>query len=453
MTTLTFPDKFTWGVATSAYQIEGGWNEDGRGESIWDRFCHTPSKIEDNSTGDVACDHYHRWAEDIALMQQLQIQAYRFSVSWVRIVPQGDGKVNQKGLDFYSRLVDRLLEANITPFLTLYHWELPQTWQDKGGWANRGAAYAFAELADVTSRHLGDRVKYWITHNEPWCTSFLCHQIGIHAPGLQDWQTAIRAAHHVLLAHGLAVPIIRSHVPQAKVGIALNFEPAVPASSSSADYHAARLYEGYFSRWFLDPLLGRHYPADMVAYYSQQGYLPNGMNFVEQGDLETIATPMDFLGVNYYTRKLCRDENDPHNLPQTDFVAPVEEQTAMGWEVYPETFYRLLNRLHFEYQIPSIYVTENGCSYLDEPDKTGRVHDSKRISYLRAHLQAAHQAIQNGVPLQGYLQWSLMDNFEWNRGYTQRFGIVHVDYATQKRTIKESGYWYRDVIAQNGVEV
>ncbi|MFN2221522.1 MAG: glycoside hydrolase family 1 protein, partial [Candidatus Promineifilaceae bacterium] len=364
--------------------------------------------------------------------------------------PEGQGKVNQKGLDHYSRLVDGLLEAGITPYPTLYHWELPVTLQDGGGWPARETTGAFTELADVVSRHLGDRVTMWITHNEPWCTSFLSHQIGIHAPGWQDWPAALAASHHVLLSHGLAVKAIRANVPEAQVGIALNFEPAVPASPSPADYHAARRWDGYYFRWFLDPIYGRRYPADMVDYYASQGRLPEGLNFVRPGDMETIAAPTDFLGINYYTRHVARDES-PGNQPQTLFPDPPEARTAMDWEVAPKSFYRLLNRIHFEYQVPVMYITENGCSYLDEPDENGRVADQRRIAYLRDHLAALHRAIQNGVPVAGYLQWSLLDNFEWERGYSQRFGIVHVDYETQKRTVKDSGYWYRDVIAANGL--
>jgi beta-glucosidase len=452
MAKLLFPEGFVWGVATSAYQIDGAWEEDGRGESIWDRFVHTPGNVQDGSSGDVACDHYHRWPEDVAIMQTLGITCYRFSISWPRILPQGRGQINQPGLDHYSRLVDGLLEAGLTPFLTLYHWELPIVLQDEGGWTARESADAFTQMVDVVSRHLGDRVKNWITHNEPWCTSMLSHQLGSHAPGWQDWHAAIKAAHHVLLSHGLAVQCLRANVPDCQVGIALNFEPAVPASPSPADYHAARLWDGYFFRWYLDPLYGRLYPADMVAHYEDEGYLPNGLDFVQEGDFDIIAEPTDFLGVNYYTRHVARDEKIADNLPQTIFPAPPAERTEMGWEVVPEVLYQLLNRLYFEYQITKIYVTENGCSYLDGPDAQGRVADRLRIDYLRGHLISVHRAIQNGVPVAGYLHWSLLDNFEWDRGYTQRFGIVYVDYDTQKRYLKDSAEWYRRVISANGFE-
>jgi len=448
---LRFPEGFIWGVATSSYQIEGAWNEDGKGESIWDRFSHTPGKIEDGTNGDVACDHYHRWREDIALMKSLGIEGYRFSVSWPRILPRGRGEVNQAGLDFYSRLVDGLLEAGISPFLTLYHWDLPQALQDEGGWPARATVEAFAQYADVISRHLGDRVKHWITHNEPAVAGFEGHLTGRHAPGIQDWNAALRAAHHLLLSHGWAVPIIRGNSRDAEVGIALNLVPAVPASASAADFHACRHFDGYLNRWLLDPLYGRHYPADMVASYMAQGHLPaGGLTFVHDGDLDTIASRTDFLGVNYYTRRILRDENAPDNLPQTTFPAPDSERTEMGWEVYPDGLYDILNRLRFEYQPRKIYVTENGASYSDRPDTDGRVRDHRRVDYLRTHLAAAHRAIQNGVPLAGYFVWSLIDNFEWVKGYTQRFGIVWTDYETQERIPKDSALWYKETIAQNG---
>ena len=447
MSAITFPDDFLWGAATASYQIEGAWDADGKGESIWDRFTHTPGKIQDGSTGDVACDHYHRWQEDIALMKSLNLRAYRFSISWPRILPAGRGQINQAGLDFYSRLVDGLLEADIQPFATLYHWDLPQALQDEGGWPSRNTAEAFVEYADVISRRLGDRVKNWMTLNEPWCISFLSHQIGEHAPGWQDWTAALRAAHHVLLSHGWSVPVLRRNSPGAEVGIVLNFEHVQPATSSAADFHAARRQDGYFNRWFLDPVYGRYYPADMVADYISGGYLPHGLDFVQEGDRRTMGVQTDFLGVNYYTRDIIRQ--GPDNMPQPVDLPDVE-RTEMGWEIYPQGLYHLLNRLHFEYQIPKLYVTENGCSFSDGPDASGRVADQRRLNYLRDHFAAVHRAMQNGVPLAGYFVWSLMDNFEWAKGYLQRFGIVYVDYETQQRYPKDSALWYKDVIANNG---
>ncbi len=447
MTTLTFPTNFIWGAATASYQIEGGWDEDGKGESIWDRFSHTPGRIEDDSSGDVACDHYHRWQEDVALMQSLKLQAYRFSTAWPRILPVGRGAVNHKGLDFYSRLVDNLLAADITPFVTLYHWDLPQALQDEGGWMVRSTAAAFVAYADVVTRALGDRVQHWITHNEPFVAAFIGHQMGEHAPGMRDGGAAIRAAHHLLLSHGQAVSLIRQNSPGAQVGITLNVSWVMPASPSRADREAARRHDGFVNRWFLDPLYGRSYPADLVEIY--QNHFPQGMDFIQPGDMEAIATVTDFLGINYYTRHVARDHGAPDNLPQEVFPAPTVEHTEMGWEIYPDGLYSMLNRVHFEYQPSLLYVTENGCSFSDGPDANGRVADTRRLHYLRDHFAAAHRALQSGAPLAGYFVWSLMDNFEWARGYKQRFGLVWVDYATQQRIAKESALWYRDVIAAN----
>jgi beta-glucosidase len=450
---LLFPENFAWGVASSAYQIEGAWNEDGRGISIWDQFVHAPGNVKDGSTGDVACDHYHRWPEDVAIMKSLGIRWYRFSISWPRILPNGRGRINQKGLDHYSRLIDGLLEAGITPLPTLYHWELPVALQETGGWPERETASAFADLADVASRHIGDRARHWITHNEPWCSSMLGYQVGVHAPGWRNCYAALRSAHHLLLSHALAVQSIRANVPDAKIGIALNFEPAVPASSGPADYHATRRWDGYYFRWFLDPLYGRRYPADIVHHYMHKGHLPNGLDFVDEGDFDIIAEPTDFLGVNYYTHHIARETSDQEYQEQGIFSAPTHNQTEMGWDINPEALYNLLNRLYFEYGIPNLFVTENGCSYLDGPDKNGRVADQLRIAYLSDHLIAVHRAIQNGVPVAGYLQWTLLDNFEWSLGYTQRFGIVYVNFDDQRRILKDSAFWYRDVIAANGLEI
>lgn len=454
MAQLNFPSNFVWGAATSSYQLEGAWDTDGKGESIWDRFAHTPGKIMDGSNGDVACDHYHLYPKDVALMAELGLRAYRFSVAWPRILPEGRKRVNQAGLDFYSRLVDELLAAGIDPYVTLYHWDLPQALQDEGGWPLRSTAEAFVEYADIVSRHLGDRVSHWITHNEPWCVAMLSHQVGEHAPGWQNWPAAIVAGHHVLLSHGWAVPIIRANCTSgAEVGITLNFTPAEPASPSRADFEATRWYDGYFNRWFIDPLYGRGYPADMVADYQAAGHLPNGLDFVQPGDLHAIGTLTDFLGVNMYTREILRAQDATDNLPPTRFAAPPEERTEMGWEVHPESLYTLLLRLYAHYQIPKLYITENGASYSDGPDAKGQIHDARRIAYLRDHLAACHRAIQAGVPLEGYFQWSLMDNFEWGKGYTQRFGMVWVDYATQQRIPKNSAHWYKKVILANGFEV
>jgi beta-glucosidase len=457
MTSALFPRGFVWGAATSAYQIEGATREDGRGESIWDRFVKLPSKVQDGSTADVACDHYHRWEEDVRLMKNLGLGAYRFSVAWPRIFPEGRGTTpNQRGLDFYARLVDRLLEAGIAPYLTLYHWDLPQALQDAGGWANRFTAEAFANYADVVSRRLGDRVGHWITHNEPWCASFQSHQLGKHAPGLRDWNLALAASHHLLLSHGLAVQVLRANSPRAEVGIALNLTPTLPASPSVEDYEAYRHYDGYFNRWFLDPLYRRQYPADVLADYIERGYVPlTGMREVRANDLRIIATPTDFLGVNYYNRTVVRSDRvpDEKNHPRTVFVAPPSEWTEMGWEVYPDGLFHMLARVRFEYGVPKLYVTENGASYAQGPDANGRVADTKRVEFVRDHLLAARRAIDAGVPLAGYFVWSLLDNFEWERGYTQRFGITWVDYTTQQRIPKDCALWYQRVIEENSVRL
>ena len=451
MATFQFPDTFLWGTATSSYQIEGAWQEDGKGESIWDRLAHTPGKIVDGSNGDVACDHYHRWADDIALMQAIGLQAYRFSIAWARILPNGTGEVNQAGLDFYSRLVDGLLAAGITPYATLYHWDMPQAQQARGGWPDRVTVDAFVEYADVISRHLGDRVKNWITHNEPWCVSFLSHQIGEHAPGWKDdWGAAFRAAHHVLLSHGRAVPVIRANSAGSEVGITLNFEWAESASRSAADLTATRWYDGYFNRWFVDPVYGRGYPADMVAAFTEAGIMPNGLDFVQPGDMAAISAPTDFLGVNYYTRKVMKAQSEEQPFPVPADEAATLPRTDMDWEIYPHGLYSLLCRLHFNYGMPKLYVTENGCSYADGPGEDGAVHDARRTQYIRQHFMAAHRAILAGVPLAGYFVWSFLDNFEWAKGYVERFGIVWVDYATQQRILKDSALWYKDVIAANG---
>jgi beta-glucosidase len=451
---LTFPPDFVWGVATSSYQIEGAWDEDGRSESIWDRFSHTPGKIKDGGTGDVACDHYHRWREDIALMQRLGIKSYRFSIAWPRILPDGRGRINQAGLDFYSRLVDGLLEAGIEPCATLYHWDLPQVLQDQGGWANRATAEAFVEYTEVVSKALGGRVKRWVTHNEPWCASYLSYALAEHAPGLRDWPAAILASHHLLLSHGWAVPVLRRNSPGSEVGITLNVSLTLPASPSPADYAAYRRHDGFMHRWFLDPLYGRHYPADLVAEYTRDGYLPEGLAFVQPGDLEAIAVPTDFLGINYYTRSVMRSHVPEHeNLPHTVVRAPDEHWTEMGWEVAPESLTDELLQLHLTYRPGKIFITENGASYSDGPDSSGRVRDTRRLEYLRGHLAASQRAIQAGVPLAGYYAWSLLDNFEWSYGYLQRFGLVWVDYETQQRIPKDSALWYGEVIAANAVEL
>lgn len=448
---IIFPDNFIWGAATASYQIEGAWNKHGKGESTWDRFTHTPGNIKNNDTGDVADDHYRLWKKDIGLMKKIGLKAYRLSISWPRVLPAGRGKVNQKGLDFYSKLVDGLLGAGITPFITLNHWDIPQALEDEGGWAVRSTAEAFVDYANVVSRALGDRVKNWITHNEPAVVAWMGHETGVHAPGVKDYPTAVRVSHHLLLSHGWAVPVIRRNSQNAEVGITLNIGWKVAASNSVADMKLVREDDGKWFRWFADPVYGRGYPSDIVEHFTKLGALPNGMDFIQSGDMDVIATPTDFMGINYYNRNIHRS-NDSNNDPQIFFPKPKtpDNWTEMDWEVYPEGLTGVLGRVYFNYQPLKIYVTENGASYSTPPDEKGNVPDELRTQYLRTHFAAAHRAIQAGVPLAGYFVWSLLDNFEWSHGYSQRFGIVYVDYQTQKRYLKDSAKWYKNVIKKNG---
>ena len=441
-----FPKGFVWGAATASYQIEGAWNEDGKGESIWDRFSHAPGKVLNGDTGDVACDHYHRWPADVLLMRDLGLQAYRFSIAWPRILPTGRGRLNPLGLDFYSRLVDALLEAQIEPYVTLYHWDLPQALQEMGGWPDRMIVDAFAEYADVVSRALGDRVKNWITINEPETLSAMGYENGLHAPGRSNPGEAVAAKHHLLLAHGRAVPVIRANCPNARVGITLGLTWYEPASSRLADQKLATWRDGRDNRLFLDPLVGREYPQDVVTE------LANDMKFVQIGDMKAIAVPIDFLGVNYYFRDIVRAENTPEseNEPRTVFRGKV---TDFDWEVYPSGLYALLERLCFDYGFHAIYITENGAAYDDRVNPDGEVNDLARLSYIQEHLRMVRKAIASGIPVIGYFVWSLLDNFEWGMGYSKRFGIIRVDYETQQRTPKSSAKWYRLAIQANSAEV
>jgi beta-glucosidase len=431
-----FEASFLWGCATSSYQIEGAAHEDGRVESIWDRFAATPGRIRDGSSGEVACDHYHRWPEDLDIGRDLGLNAYRFSIAWPRIFSEV-GKINQKGLDFYSRLVDGMLERGLQPWATLYHWDLPQYLQDRGGWNERATVDAFVELADAMTRKLGDRVKHWITHNEPWCTAIIGNYEGWHAPGLTDFKTALQVSHHVLLSHGKAVPVIRANVPDAKVGISLSLHPLRPASASARDIAAMERHDGLRYRWFLDPLYGRGYPASTLEQVGADA--PT----VLAGDLEAIAVPTDFLGVNYYFPETIAD--DPGHAPLGARVLPPNggEITGMGWPVEPQGMAELLARVENDYHPGPIYVTENGSCYEDTVDADGNVKDTERRDYLVRHLGALRQAIADGVPVQGYFAWSLVDNFEWAEGYQKRFGLVHIDYTTQQRRLKDSAKWYR----------
>jgi beta-glucosidase len=433
-----FPASFVWGAATAAYQVEGAAAEDGRGESIWDRFTSVPGNVRNGDDGAVACDMYHRYPQDVRLMRELGIDAFRFSIAWPRVLPQGRGAVNAAGLDFYDRLVDELLANGIAPYATLYHWDLPQALEDRGGWPARDTVGAFAEYVEAVVGRLGDRVDTWITQNEPWVIAWLGYGLGVHAPGRRSARDALAAAHNVFLAHGRAAEIIRRDAPAARVGITIDLQETQPYSDSEADLRATRVQDGSRNRWFLDPVLRGEYPADMVEHFA--AILPT----VEDGDLAAIAQPLDFMGVNYYTRSVVRADPDTGE-PVTVPVAG--EHTAMGWEVYPEGLFSLLTRLDAEYELPPLYITENGAAYADALRHDGTVHDPERIDYLQGHIDAVGRAVEHGVPVEGYFYWSLLDNFEWAYGYSQRFGLVYVDYPTLERIPKQSYRWYRDFIA------
>jgi beta-glucosidase len=435
-----FAPDFRWGCATSAYQIEGASHADGRGESIWDRFCSVPGHVRDGSSGAIACDHYHRWSDDLDLAAALGVRAYRFSIAWPRIFPNGAGAANAAGLGFYSRLVDGMLERGLEPWATLYHWDLPQALQERGGWNDAATVARYVEYADVVSRHLGDRIKHWITHNEPWCTAFVGHYEGTHAPGIRDWRTALQVCHHVLLSHGAAIPLLRANVPRARVGISLSLHPHVSASDSDADKAATRRYDGLRNRWFLDPLHGRGYPEDILRLCGADAPV------IGANDMDVIATPTDFLGINYYFPETIAHQRDNGPLSVRVIDRPGAERTALGWEVSPDGMVNLLARVSRDYRPAEIYITENGSSYEDVIGPDGSIEDAERRGYLIRHLHALRESIRAGVPVKGYFAWTLMDNFEWAEGYTRRFGLVHVDFATQRRALKQSGRWYRDFL-------
>ena len=462
-----FPEGFVWGASTASYQIEGGADADDRGESIWDRFSHTPGKVLNGDTGDVACDHYHRWPEDIALMQRLGLRNYRMSIAWPRIVPQGSGAVNSAGLDFYDRLIDGLLAAGIDPWVTLYHWDLPQALQDAGGWSNRETVERFVEYTDVVTRRFGDRVQNWMTINEPWVISVIGHLWGIFAPGERSWDATVATAHHVLLAHGKAMPVIRANVPEANAGIVLNLNHVYAASDDPADVAAAARADVFHNRWWLDPLAGRGYPDELLARVGQ--HLPE----IHADDMATIAAPTDFLAINNYSPHYAGartgapaivapsapseahkgDDSAADRFDYRGIDRPDLPRTDMGWLIEPRGLRDLLLCLQRDYpEFGPYYVTENGAAYQDPAPIDGTVHDPQRTAYLHGHIGAVGEAIAGGADVDGYFVWSLLDNFEWAQGYHDRFGIVHIDYgATVDRTIKESGWWYRDVIAANGL--
>lgn len=465
----TFPPGFLWGTSTAAYQIEGGAAEGGRGPSIWDTFSHTPGKTVDGETGDTACDHYHRYAEDVAIMKQIGVGGYRFSMSWSRLQPSGRGPLNPEGVAFYDRMLDELLVAGVTPWATLYHWDLPQPLEDAGGWPMRDTAYRFADYAAAVNEHFSDRVTDWITLNEPWCSAFLGYFNGVHAPGRTNQSDSLRAMHHLLLAHGLAVTAMRGGAmrdsgqrdakPAQRYAISLNIYPVDPLSGSLEDVDAARRVDGASNRLFTDPILGGgNYPADIVADLGEEW--PSDM--IHDGDAELIAVPIDKLGINYYTRQVVFGGEGAGSTTAFDNgwvgcngIGKAKRDypvTSMNWEIDPVGLFDVLTRLHTSYpNLPDVYVTENGAAFDDVVAVDGRVHDAERVNYLREHFGAAKRAIDAGVPLRGYFVWSLMDNFEWSFGTTRRFGLVHVDFATQKRTIKDSGYFLGQVAATNQV--
>ena len=453
-----FPEGFIWGAGTSAYQIEGAHRADGRGPSVWDTFTHTPGKIRNGDTGDVACDHYNRWPEDVELMRQLGLKAYRLSLSWTRLLPDGSDTVNQAGIDFYRRLLTGLREAGIEPFINLYHWDLPQALQDRGGWGERDTVERFARLAAVAADSFGDLCSNWITFNEPAVDSFAGHWFGFHAPGLQDLSLAIRASHHMLLAHGRAMEELRARLPrEAELGIVVDVNLTLPRSGAAADYAAYRHADGYLHRWFLDPLFGYGYPADMLRDWRKGGYIGSDDldGAVRAGDLETIATPMDHIGVNFYRREVAVPQPGPdgREMVATEIHPDSMERTDMDWDIFPRGIFEVLCRVHFDYRPPKMYLSENGFSFDDGPGADGRVRDERRIDCLRRHIGEVHRALRQGLPLAGYFIWSLTDNFEWAQGYAQRFGVVWVDYDTQARVLKDSAGWYRDTIANNRVDV
>lgn len=432
-----FPADFTWGVATSAFQIEGASSADGKGPSIWDTFCRKPGTIKDGSNGDIACDHYHRYREDVDLLASLNVDAYRFSMAWSRVQPEGRGAWNEAGFDFYKRLLDKLDEKGITPHLTLYHWDLPQGLEDTGGWLARDTAHRFADYAHEVAHRFGNRIAAIATHNEPWCTANHGYGNAQFAPGVADAKSAIQVSHHLLLSHGLAMQAMRAAGGSAKLGIVLNQWTADPATDSDADRALAEFEYARSVQWYMDPIFKGRYPEVALRGHGANAPAVNG------GDFEIIRQPLDFLGVNYYTRAFCSAETPPRKPPG------VQGFTDMGWEIYPQGLTELLLKLKAEYKLPPIYITENGMASVDKVEH-GQVNDTMRIEFVRNHLAALAAAMEQGVDVRGYFLWSLLDNFEWDSGYAKRFGIVHVDYATQQRTLKESAKWYRDFLAGGG---
>lgn len=439
---MAFPKDFVWGTATSSYQIEGGGLDYGRGECIWHRFSHTEGNVHKGHTGDVACDHINRYKDDVKLMSDVGVDAYRFSVAWARVLPEGKGQVNEQGVDFYDKLVDELLGANINPYITLYHWDLPQALQDEGGWENPDSVKWYCDYTELMTRALGDRITQWTTFNEPFVVAMVGNLFGAHAPGKKDPVAAYTVAHHLMLSHGAAVPIIRQNVEGAEVGITLDQTYSFPASDSHEDRVAARNFAAFHNDWFLDPVFRGVYPADYLAHLEPHGVFKN----IDLSDISNACVPIDFLGVNYYTRNVmtATDAWDVVGFRQVEVEGA--EHTAMNWEVYPDGLLHTLVYIHNAYYPPAIYITENGCAYDDPEPENGVVHDPKRVDYYRKHLDAVSKAIDMGVPVKGYYAWSLLDNFEWAEGYDKRFGMVYVDFETQERILKDSAIYFRDRI-------
>ncbi|MFD1849734.1 GH1 family beta-glucosidase [Oceanobacillus bengalensis] len=447
MAIIKFPKEMKWGSATASYQIEGAVKEGGRGPSIWDTFSHTPGNVINGDNGDVACDSYHRYEEDVKLLKDLGADVYRFSVSWSRIFPDGTGEVNQEGLDYYHKLVDALLDEGIEPMCTLYHWDLPQKLQDNGGWNNRENMEAFVTYAEVMFREFNGKINYWITLNEPWCVAFLSNYIGAHAPGNRDLNLATQISHHIMLAHGKAVKKFRSLNVKGQIGYAPNTTWLEPYSNKQEDIEACRREVGHYIDWFMDPVFKGEYPQFMLDWLGGKGV----KLVIEDGDMETIHQAIDFLGINYYTGHIARyKENE--GLFDFEIVDSGTDKTDIGWEIYPEGLYKVLTTIKEKYGDIPIYITENGSCYNDEPEN-GQVKDTKRIDYLQRHLVALDRSIQSGVNIKGYLTWSLLDNFEWAFGYSMRFGIVHVNYRTQERTKKDSFYWLKQTFENNWFEM
>jgi beta-glucosidase len=447
---ITFPRNFFWGAATAAYQIEGAWKEDGKGESIWDRFSHTPGKIKNGDTGDIACDSYHRWREDIALLRAMNLNSYRFSISWPRIQPNGSGAANSKGIDYYSRLVDALLEARIRPFVTLYHWDLPQALQDAGGWPNRDTASRFADYVQLMARALGDRVSDWMLFNEPLAFTYNGYLDGSHAPGGSSVVDFLRASHTVNLAQAAGFHALKAIHPAARAGTAFNMSACEPATNSEDDRLSAERCHAMTNLWFLEPVLKGRYPEAL-------SFLPETAMGLRSGDLDHMRAPLDFIGINLYYRTIASAPTALERLTHAQqWLLPVKmaggqqgPKTANGWEVWPQAMYDIVTRISRDFNRPQIEITESGCAYNDGPDANGVINDTDRIEYHRQYLQALARAIADGADVRGYHAWTLLDNFEWAEGFSQRFGLAYVDFKTQQRTMKESGHWYAKVAAEN----